>query len=622
MKKHAWRSNILFLLGYFFYWYVLFLFDRTVFAISNWSKLEDKSDVIQAYLYGIRLDASLASYLMAVPFLLYVIQLLFIKKPISPWWLRGYTLFPTVILAVVTLINIPLYSAWGEKISKRAIQLGMGSLGGVSSSVDLGMLSGGVITMILFFTLAHYTYHGLVVKVAKYQPQNIGNTLVVFIMGTVLLFTLIRGGYGRATLNPSAVYFSDNTVANHLAVNTYWAFFKDMTKSAKKNPYQFMSDQEARELVTPLLPNHQDSIAQVLKTDRPNIVLILLEGMVAQVFTELGGEKDVTPNLGKLMQEGVNFTQAYAAADRSDKGIIAVMSGFPSQGPESIIQYIPKHENLPGTGQLYDSLGYSTSFYHGGQSQFYNIKSYMYAHGVKRVVDNGNFDLQTKRNSWGVYDHIVADRLLEDLDQERKTFFSIFYTLVNHEPYNLDGGYHFGDKTKADMYRSTAYYTDTMVGNFVERAKKKEWYSNTLFVVVSDHGNMYPQEKYGLEHPSRYHIPLFIFGGALKPEWRGQKIDQIVSQLDVASTLWNFVSESPSPFTYSTNLFAKNRPHAAFYNSNSTFGIITDGKAATYDINGAKVVFTDGIHTPQEEDSLMNTAKGYYQQVFRDFQNY
>ena len=622
MNKTNWRSIILFFIAYFIYWYVLFLFDRTAFMLNNWSRFEDKSELIFSYFYGFRLDASLVCYIMALPFLFYIVQVLFIKKPVSPWWLRGYTLLPTVVFACVTLVNVPLYESWGEKISKRAIRLGLHDIEGVSSSLDGSIILKVAVLGVLFFVLAHYTYHGIVVKFAKYIPQKISVSIITFFLGVFILFTFIRGGYGRATLNPSAVYFSENTATNHLAVNTYWAFMKDLSKSSLKNPYNYMPETEAQRIIEPYLNHPQDSIHQILTVDKPNVILIILEGMVAQVFEDLGGQEGVTPNLGKLMHEGVYFTKAYSAADRSDKGMIAVMSGFPSQGPESIIQYIPKHEKLPGLVQIYDSLAYSTSFYHGGQSQFYNFKSYMLTHGVKRVVDNANFDMQVQRSSWGVYDHVVANKMLQDLDKDRKPFFSIFYTLVNHEPFNLEGGYKFGDKNKADMYRSTAYYTDTTLGNFVERAKKKDWYDHTIFLVVSDHGSFYPMEKFGLEDPNRYHIPLFIFGGALKPEWKGVKIDAPVNQVDISTTLWNFVKDRPSPFKYSIDLFAKSRPHTAFYNSNSTIGIVTQNLAVGYDVNANKVIYNSNSLIPRQSDSLINIAKAYYQTVFKDFQNY
>lgn len=623
MKKSVLKSNLVFFTVYFLYWLVLFWFDRTVFLIKNWDRYERLNDVFRAYLYGLRLDLSLASYLLVIPFLFYVIQNIFIKRSVSPWLLRLYTFFPTLIFALITIVNLPLYEAWGEKISKRAILLGAGTVGGVSSSVDIGMLLSAALVVVLYFTIAHFYYHWFVVKVATYRRIDIKTIFFFILMGSFILFSFIRGGYGRATLNPSAVYFSDNNSSNHLAVNTYWAFLKDMTKNSKENPYRYMDPIEASKLTNEVLPSQQDSILSILKVSKPNVVIVLLEGMVAQVYEDLGGEKGITDNMRRIMGEGINFTQAYSAADRSDKGMIGVMSGFPSQGTESIIQYIPKHEKLASISNIYDSLGYSTSFYHGGQSEFYNFKSFMYAHGVHRVIDTYNFGLDVKRNSWGVYDHVIAQRMLSDLKDEKEPFFSVFYTLVNHEPYNLHGDYHFGNKTKANAYRSTAYYTDTMFNSFVEQAKKQPWYNNTVFVVVSDHGNIYPLEKHGLEDPNRYHIPLFIFGGALKEEYKGKVINDVVSQLDIASTLWNFVSKEKSPFKYSTDLFAKNRKNIAFFNSNNTFGIVTNHQALSYDRQGLKVAYIKNKEMSTDSiENLMNLSKAYYQTVFTDFLAY
>lgn len=162
-----------------------------------------------------------------------------------------------------------------------------------------------------------------------------------------------------------------------------------------------------------------------------------------------------------------------------------------------------------------------------------------------------------------------------------------------------------------------------MFNNFVEQAKKEQWYQNTVFVVVSDHGNIFPTEKHGLEDPNRYHVPLFLFGGALKDEYRGKVVTDVVSQLDIASTLWHFVSKEKSPFKYSTNLFAKNRPNIAFFNSNNTFGIVTNNQAVSYDMQGQKVAYIeDKTQTVQSVADLINLSKAYYQTVFTDFLSY
>ena len=617
-----WRSNISFFVALFLYWLLLCFLDRLVFFASIFHKISEREDVFFAFLYGMKMDFSLSSYLLIIPLLFYGIQFGIFRRPVSRWWLRLYCFFPTVLFAAITITNLPLYEAWGEKISRRAITLGLDTVGGVSSSVDMGMLVQAAFVLIIYFTCAHFFYHLLVVKYAKFSKQTPGSTSLLFFLCAFVLFTLMRGGYGRATLNPSSVYFSDNNASNHMAVNTYWAFLKDMTKSSKKNPYQFMDEQEASQLLKSVLPHPTDSIEQVLHTDRPNVVLVILEGLVAQVFEDLGGEKDVTPHMKQLMDEGISFRRAYSAADRSDKGMIAVLSGFPAQGPESIIKYIPKHEKLSSIGQVFDSLDYATSFYHGGQSEFYNFKSYMFTHGIERVVDNNDFPLHVRRNSWGVYDHVIANRMLQDLGKEKKPFFSIFYTLVNHEPFHLDGDYKFGNKTKANAYRSTCFYTDSMLFNFVEKAKTQDWYANTVFVVVSDHGHMYPTEKYGLDMPERFHLPLFMFGGAIKPAYQGLKVDDVVSQLDIAATLAGFVGDKSHRFKYSTNLFDKQRKHVAFYNSNSTFGIVTNTDVVGYDLQGRKVSYTNLSDKPAQRDSLLHISKAYYQTVFKDFLNY
>lgn len=619
----VWRNHAMFFITSFLYWVFLSWLDRAIFLFRFRHRIEDSADILYTFLYGLKLDCSLAAYLLVFPFLFFTVQHLWIRRAVSPWVLRVYTMIPTFFFLTATAANLPLYEAWGEKISKRALMLGWDTMGGVSNSIDTEVLWQGALVLVVFCLGAHYFYHGLVVKYAKYRKQTRTITWRSFILGTFVLVTIIRGGYGRAALNQSSVYFSDDNIMNHAAVNTYWSFLKDCSKSMKKNPYSFMPQEKSDHIVDVALALSNDTVLHVLNTDRPNVILVILEGVVAQVFEDLGGEPGITPMMQKLMDEGVSFRHAYAAADRSDKGMIAVLSGFPAQGPESIIQYIPKHERLPAVGQLFDSLGYSTSFYHGGQSEFYNFKSYMLTHGITRVVDNVNFPIGVQRNSWGVYDHVITARMLKDFNADEKPFFSVFYTLVNHEPFHLSPSYRFGKDTKANAYRSTCYYTDTMLYNFIEQAKKQDWYENTIVVVTSDHGHIYPTEKYGLDRPERYHIPLFIFGGALKKTFRGKKVDEPVSQLDIAGTLAGFVNDKRMKFKYSRDLFAKGRKHVAFYNSNGTFGIVNGDAVVSYDMLkrnvGYNTVPKDSVET---RDSLIRVAKAYYQTVFQEFLSY
>jgi hypothetical protein len=139
--------------------------------------------------------------------------------------------------------------------------------------------------------------------------------------------------------------------------------------------------------------------------------------------------------------------------------------------------------------------------------------------------------------------------------------------------------------------------------------------------VVSDHGHVYPQERYDLNRPERYHIPLFLFGGALKEAYKGQVVSEVVSQVDLVSTLAGFVKANGDRFRYSRNLFRTKKAPSAFINSNNTLGIITADQAVTYDLQGQRVSYVQK-EGADNIDSLTQVVKAYYQTVFNDFQQY
>ena len=64
----------------------------------------------------------------------------------------------------------------------------------------------------------------------------------------------------------------------------------------------------------------------MLKSENPNIIIIILESFTNLVIEPLGGLAEVTPNLNRLASEGVLFTNFYTNGDRSDKGIVSVFS--------------------------------------------------------------------------------------------------------------------------------------------------------------------------------------------------------------------------------------------------------------------------------------------------------
>ncbi|WP_164108076.1 MULTISPECIES: LTA synthase family protein [Sphingobacterium] len=613
---------------YFLFWLVVCFIDRFIFIISFFEKVKDKplTDVLNIFYHGLFLDFSAVAYICVIPFLLYSVLSFFSEVKFKRKVLDVYTLVVLLLYFGVSFININIYREWGDKISKRAIDAFWASPSGAVASAESTPIFVPIVGIIAGIVLGYYLYRYLFKSVWFFNIKKpLANSLKL-LLGIFILFTFIRGGYGRAPLNPSKAYFSENTFYNHAAVNTQWSLLRDyFTRSTLlRNPYAFYdNDTLLKSKLEPVFTNNPDSSVQILTMNRPNVVLIMMESFVGDLIASLGGEKGVTPNLEKLIQEGVLFDHIYAASDRSDKGMIGVLSGFPAQGPESIIKYIPKHENIPAIGEDLDQNGYSNSFYHGGQSEFYNFKSYMLTHGVDKVVDQANFGLHEDRASWGVYDHVIFSQMLKDFKKEKQPFFSTMFTLINHEPFELKGEYKFGKDSNPNKFRSTAYYTDSVIFDFIEKAKKEDWYENTLFVLVADHGHRFPTEKWDLSHPKRFHIPLVFFGDVIKKEFRGKVISRIGNQTDLAATLLHQLGISTVRYPWSRDLFNSATTDVAFYNSKDAFGIITPQQTVSFENVGKSINYQANLDYPKvKTDSLLDIAKAYYQGVYNEFLAY
>lgn len=613
---------------YFLFWLMICFIDRLIFVTAFFEKIgfSNITEVFRIYYHGLNLDFSAVSYICALPFLVYCILSFFPKLKPKRRILDIYTIIVLVLFFVTSFININIYREWGDKISKRAIDSFLASPSGAVASAEATPVFLPIVGMLIGILCGYFLYRWMFKKVFFFNITSPVGNIFKLVVGIFVLFTFIRGGYGRATLNPSKAYYSEDTFYNHAAVNTQWAFLRDFfAKNTKlKNPYSYYSDQkEIAEKLRPAFQHQPDSAVQVLTTTRPNVVFIMLESFVGDLIQSLGGEKGITPHMEELIKGGILFDHIYSAADRSDKGMVAILSGFPAQGPESIIKYIDKHENMPAIGQELDHAGYETSFYHGGQSEFYNFKSYMLTHGIARVVDNANFGLDAERASWGVYDHVVFNRMIKDFKKEKQPFFSTIFTLVNHEPFDLKNGYKFGNATNADKFRSTAYYTDSVVNDFIAKAKKEAWYKNTLFVIVADHGHRLPSEKWELFHPNRFHIPLIFFGDVIKPEFRGKIFSRIGNQTDLAATLLTQLKLPTERYHWSRDLFNPTTPQIAFYNSKDAFGVITPEQAVSFDNVGRIINYRSNKEYPvSKTDSLLNIGKAYYQDVYREFLKY
>jgi phosphoglycerol transferase MdoB-like AlkP superfamily enzyme len=461
--------------------------------------------------------------------------------------------------------------------------------------------------LIRFFIRPSYQLHTWLVR----------PTLSLFLLG--LTFLSVRGGWQLAPISQSMAYFSSKPILNHAAVNTSWNLAQDFANNLAGNSGDFHYLPESQ--VDSILHVYQsgDSLArtEILSTKRPNVVFIILESFTADVVESLGGEPGISAELGLLMRQGVSFSNVYASGDRTDKGLIAVMSAFPAQATNSIISETDKQEHLPSVAQVFKEQGYETAFMYGGESEFFGFKPYVLSHGFDHSTDKHAFAPEDQNSKWGAHDGVVFKRFKKQLGQLSQPFFATMLTLSNHEPFEIPETPRFPGSDLPNRFRSTAFYTDKSLGAFIRSACKAPWFKNTLFVIVADHGHRLPKEKYAISESQRFHIPLVLFGDVIKPEFRGKQVSMFGSQTDIAKTVLGQVGLDGNRFAFSQDLFATHPDRGyAFFDWDNGFGVISKDGFTSYDNIGKRVIKQEGSKT------LLTFGQAYMQKVFATYMSY
>ncbi|WP_017258338.1 LTA synthase family protein [Pedobacter arcticus] len=620
-------KSLSFFVRYFIFWVLFFVLNKVVFELWNFKKLTEFSfiDILKTFGHGLHMDASMAGYFCALPFLLVIIAWFFNKSSISLKSIHIYSYILVVITAITAIIDVNIYREWGTKLNYKAIGFFIDSPKEAVASSSSSPIFSNIIGFLVLAFLGILMYRKLFPQatLGLNKARWIIKPIISFLI-IGLTFLAIRGSLTVAPMNTSRVYFSQHQILNIAAINTNWFLISNILSQSKikGNPYLYFKPEEAIAIKDSLF-NKSVEFPLILNTSKPNIVLIILESFTADVIKEIGPEKNVTPNFSKLIAEGLLFTNIYSASDRTDKGIVAILSGFPSQATESIIKTNDKQVKLPSISQEVKNIGYHTSFIYGGDLNFANFKSYLISHGFENVKDVNDIKTNEKLTKWGVADDVTMTTHLKDLKAEKQPFFTTLLTLSNHEPFYLKGKYKFGDKTVSNMFRSTAFYTDSILYDYVNQAKKQAWYNNTLFILVADHGHRLPTEQNDIFEPGRYHIPILFFGGALKTEFKNQRVEKVGAQVDLASTLLNQLNLSDTAFHYSKNLLSPAVKGFAFYSWNNGFGFINENKkAVSFDPIGKQLIYEDKFSNEKAKFEALKNSKALMQTIYTDYMKY
>ncbi len=615
-------KSLIFFARFFAFWLLFFLLDRLAFLFIFHQKLRDipfNERVLTLY-HGLRLDLSMTAYLCVIPLLVFSAWFLSKKTTLNFTWISIYNKVFIVVFSILAVINFNIYREWGSKVNERAFGFLIDTPNeALASSASSPILLSGI-TFLLLVGISFY-FHSKIIK-ATYGLKTGSiwlKTVIIFLLiGTN--FICIRGGLGVSPNNQSMAYFSEHQILNHAAVNTEWNLISSVLASKKtnKNPYSYFTEAKASSTVADLYHTQKDTTVNILTTKTPNIVIFILESFTANLTKTLGNEDGITPHFDSLMNKGFSFNKIYAAGNRTDKGLIGTLAGFPTLGTGSIVKWPEKMQKIPAISSSLAKHNYHTSFFYGGESEFDNYKAFILGHNYQVLRDKNSFDQKDMNSKWGAYDGLVFDKQLQSANKTKQPFFSTILSLTNHEPFELPSAYKFGKDDIVQRFKSTAYYTDSCINAYLTKARKQAWYKNTLFVFIADHGHIYPKNKYDVFRPERYHIPFLFYGDVIKNEFKGKNSDKVGSQIDLASTLLAQLDISTTGFIWSKNLLNPYNKGFAFFSWDNGLGFINEQQCVTFDNVGKNILY-ERTENPVATQTNLTKGKAYLQTAYQQF---
>ncbi|MGM0429236.1 MAG: LTA synthase family protein [Pseudomonadota bacterium] len=509
---------------------------------------------------GVRADLIQIGYFVLIPTLLFSPLSFALNRPtIQRWWRRLWTVWFLVCALVLWFMEIstPAFLAQYDTRPNRLFFEYLAYPKEVFSMLMngfAGWLFTGIASTLLFVYLAYRWYkkaeHG-------FKPRAVKRRYLITFLPVLIITTLfgIRSTLAHRPANPAFFAVTSDAMVNSLILNsTYtleYALYNLKHEAQANRVYGKLTDDEvvSEVLKAPYLANAEFPFtdyptvhyqpASVTRTTPLNIVVILEESLGATFVQSLGG-KPLTPNIERLKSQGWWFENLYATGIRSVRGIEAVISGFLPTRARSAVKLSSSQRQFFTLADALSREGYNTEFIYGGQAHFDNMASFFVGNGFQSIIDQDGYDAPQFLGSWGVSDQDLFNKLHQRLSQTDNSApqFTLAFTSSNHEPFEFpDNEIVLAEQPKQTV-NNAVKYADHALGEFFAKAKKSDYWHNTLFLVVADHDTrVYGNELVPVD---KFHIPGLILGADIRPK----TVSEIVSQIDLAPTLLSLAGVS------------------------------------------------------------------------------
>ena len=612
--------------------FVIFFSIFTLFRVITFFSFRPNSismaDALPSFMMGIRYD------LRWIAFALLPIIVISLLRRLSPFYSSRNKKWWTWYLAIITFIIFFFFAAGFGSFSYNQTPLDAGAMNFAEDfSISwkmmwqtypmILMLSGLLIAVLLFRWMYHRS-HWMVIN--RTDGKGIPYRRKFFFIAIFILLLFAWGNLSWTPLSRNDSFRFKNSFKSYLAINPLQNFFStlklrkpDLNERKAKEVFPVMAkwmqlpDKNRFSYTREIAPRSNSF------ESKPNIVLVQCESFSMYKSNMSGNPLNTTPFFDSLCRNGVFFEKCFAPHFSTARALFAIISGIPdaqlfkfsSRNPEAVKQHtIINHFE-----------DYDKHYFLGGSPEFSNFDGLLSNIKGLQMHTEEQFK-QPKINVWGISDKDLFMEANEVFRMKKSPFFAYIQTSGNHRPYNKTipesdtdfvkkfvpdeelNKYGFESVDEYNCFR----YSDYCFRKFIEAAQKEDYFHNTIFVFVGDHGlagnsdAMYPK-VWTEQRLTDEHVPLLFYApDLLSPQWR----KEVVSQVDVLPTIAGLLHQSYINTTLGRDLLDpdKRNNYAFITNTAGGIGMVTDDFYFTRNIN-----FPDEQLVPMHADVLGKYSK-------------
>lgn len=578
-------SNIILIIKTYLLAIIVFFCFRLILYLSyiGSDSLTDASllTVLQAFIMGVRFDIVISGYILFIPALILII-LGFIDgkhSKIKSFVFYWIFIFFTVAFGIAAS-DIPYFKQFNSRFTVGAFDW-MDNPDFVFSMIlqekqYFLIFIPFLILSILFFIMLKRVFRS---KCQILLPNSILG-IVISVLFLSLMFLGIRGRIEKKSpIRVGTAYFSDNSFLNKLGLNPVFTLIQSYidSKDGSNGEIDYMTKEVAITNIQKYLgienaqfcsPITRQVIYNEQRTIKPNVVFVIMESMSAAKMNRHGNKLNLTPFLDSISYQSLYFSKFYTAGKHTFNGIFSTLFSFPAIFRQHPFKEIKKYHGISSTLTKH---GYSTAYFTTHDSQFDNVEGFLRENDFQNIISQKDYPAKEVKTTLGVPDDYMFRFSMNKLDELANTgnpFFAAFMTTSDHGPFYIPD--YFQPKNK-DVRDQIVEYADWSISKFISLSQTKEWFKNTIFVFVADHGSAM-NAKYDIAL-NYHHSPFIIYAPHIitKPK----DFQSIGGQIDIFPTLMGILKLNYINTTLGVDLINEQRPYTII-NDDDKFGVLDE----------------------------------------------